>query len=58
MEKNTKILLGVAAVVVAYLVLKPKLPAGSISEGKCPAGQKEIQVQCAVAPCPSMCQAI
>jgi hypothetical protein len=58
MEKNTKILLGVAAVVVAYLVLKPKLPAGSISEGKCPTGQKEIQVQCAKAPCPSMCQAI
>jgi hypothetical protein len=58
MEKNTKILLGVAAVVVAYLVLKPKLPAGSISEGKCPAGQREIKVQCKQAPCPSMCEAI
>jgi hypothetical protein len=58
MEKNTKILLGVAAVVVAYLVLKPKLPAGSISEGKCPDGQREIKVQCKQAPCPSMCQAI
>ena len=55
MEKNTKILLGVAAVVVAYLVLKPKKAAGAesktTSDGNttdrfiCPEGyEKKIKV--------------
>ena len=65
MKKNTKILLGLGAVIAAYLILKPKkvLTQTSVvntpNTKVCPKGQelKLVDVNCAVAPCPpiSMC---
>ena len=65
MKNNTKIAIGLAAaVVVGYIVYKSSKPktqtqSGSDvtpqTQGKCPAGQVEIQNYCKQAPCPPEC---
>ena len=59
MNKQTKTIIGLAVLAgvgyYAYTKLKNK---SSLSQGKCPAGQVEIQVQCKQAPCPTVCEAI
>ena len=63
MEKQTKILLGVGAVIAAYLILKPKkatAQTGVVTSNTkvCPEGQQLVDIPCLVAPCPSMCMPI
>jgi hypothetical protein len=64
MEKNTKILLGVGAVIAAYLILKPKKVVAQTevvtqnTKKVCPEGQELVDIPCLVAPCPSMCMPI
>jgi hypothetical protein len=59
MEKNTKILLGLGAVIAAYLILKPKKATVNTPNTKgCPEGQVLQSIPCNVAPCPSMCMPI
>jgi hypothetical protein len=63
MEKNTKILIGVGAVIAAYLILKPKTVKASDnktlpskvsmpSSNVCPDGYIEEVINCIAAPCP------
>ena len=63
MEKQTKILLGVGAIIAAYLILKPKkadIQTSVVTKNTkvCPEGQKLVDMTCIVAPCPSMCMPI
>ena len=64
MEKQTKILLGVGAVIAAYLILKPKkvvtqtAVVAQNTKKVCPEGQELVDVTCIVAPCPSICMPI
>ena len=61
MEKQTKILLGVGAVVAAYLILKPKKVSAQTSvviqntKKVCPEGQELVSMTCIMAPCPDVC---
>jgi hypothetical protein len=63
MKKNTKILLGLGAVIAAYLILKPKMVKASNnktlpskvnmpSSNVCPDGYIEEVINCISAPCP------
>ena len=59
MEKNTKILLGLGAIIAAYLILKPKkdIKTDVVQNNinSCPEGQVLQSIPCAISPCPSMC---
>jgi len=61
MKKNTKILLGLGAVIAAYLILKPKKVATQTSvvtqntKKVCPEGQELVSMTCIMAPCPDVC---
>lgn len=66
MEKQTKILIGLGAVIAAYLILKPKKVSEITKElknkvapvnGVCPSGYIEETIYCITAPCPQgMCR--
>ena len=62
MEKSTKILLGVGAVIAAYLILKPKVAVATTittttptTKKVCPEGQELVSMTCIMAPCPDVC---
>jgi hypothetical protein len=61
MEKQTKILLGLGAVIAAYLILKPKKDSAQTSvvtqntKKVCPKGQELVRMTCIMAPCPDVC---
>ena len=64
MTNNQKIILGVGAIALAYLLYKRKgsgitrqapLNPPQVGGNPCPQGQKLQVVNCIQAPCPSMC---
>jgi hypothetical protein len=62
MEKNTKILLGLGAVIAAYLIFKPKVAVVTTintttqtTKKVCPEGQELVSMTCIMAPCPDVC---
>ena len=62
MEKQTKILLGVGAVIATYLILKPKVAVATTittttptTKKVCPEGQELVSMTCIMAPCPDVC---
>jgi hypothetical protein len=64
MEKQTKILLGLGAVIAAYLILKPKKVVAQTevvtqnTKKVCPEGQELVSMTCIKAPCPDVCMPI